>query len=82
MERTRSPLVKEQNYASTIGPTLLHRLVQLWREDSGQDIIEYALVAVSMGLFTVAGIHGLAASIGNDLNTILNAFNSATAGAT
>jgi pilus assembly protein Flp/PilA len=57
---------------------LLRLLARLRQEDSGQDVIEYALIAVSMGLFTVAGVHGLANSISNDINTVLNAFNAAT----
>jgi pilus assembly protein Flp/PilA len=57
---------------------LLRLLARLRQEDSGQDVIEYALIAVSMGLLTVAGVHGLANSISNDINTVLNAFNAAT----
>jgi Flp pilus assembly pilin Flp len=76
------PLVNEQNHAAIKSSRLLHLLARLYREDSGQDIIEYALIAVSMGLFTIAGVHGLADSIGNDLTIIINAFNNATVGAT
>ena len=50
------------------------------RED-GQDMVEYALITLAMGLGTVAGVHGLASSIDNDLTTVLNAFNVATAAA-
>jgi Flp pilus assembly pilin Flp len=73
--------VNEQNHAAATTPRLLHLLARLYREDSGQDVIEYALVAVSMGLFTITGVHGLASSISNDLNTIINAFANATSGA-
>jgi Flp pilus assembly pilin Flp len=55
-------------------------LARLWHEDVGQDIVEYALVALAMGLTTVAGIHGLASSIINDLNFIVNGFAAATSG--
>jgi Flp pilus assembly pilin Flp len=75
------PLVNERKHAASTAQPLLHLLARLYRDDSGQDIVEYALIAVSMGLLTVAGVHGLAASISNDLTTIINAFNSATAGA-
>ena len=51
----------------------------LWHDESGQDMVEYALVAVAMGLFTVLGVHGLASSISNDMNIVINAFASATA---
>ncbi len=57
--------------------SFLHRL---WQEDAGQDIAEYALVALAMGLTSVAGVHGLASSIVNDLNFIVNGFNNATNG--
>ena len=53
-------------------------LLRLYRDDSGQDIVEYALIASFMGLGTVAGVHGLAASVAGYFNTILNAFESAT----
>jgi Flp pilus assembly pilin Flp len=75
------PLVNGLQHAAPTKISLWHLLVRLYREDSGQDIVEYALIAVSMGLFTVAGVHGLASSISNDLTTIITAFNNATAGA-
>lgn len=65
-------------HGSTPHNSLKQLLTLLWQDESGQDVIEYALVAVAMGLFTVAGIHGLATSISNDLNIVINAFNSAT----
>lgn len=58
--------------------SLLRFLARLRDDDSGQDLIEYALIAVSLGLLTVTGVHGLANSISNDLETVLNAFNAAT----
>jgi pilus assembly protein Flp/PilA len=54
------------------------RLGSLWQDDDGQDIVEYALIALAMGLSTVAGVHGLANSISGDLNFIVNGFNNAT----
>ena len=60
-------------------PSSLQRLLRrLWQEDSGQDMIEYALVAALVGLSTVAGVHGLANSIISDINVIVNGFNNAT----
>ena len=38
-------------------------LTRLVTEESGQDMIEYALIAASIGLGTVAGVNGLAASV-------------------
>jgi pilus assembly protein Flp/PilA len=48
------------------------------RDERGQDIIEYALIAAVMGLASVAGIHGLAASVTNYFNIIAGGFNNAT----
>jgi pilus assembly protein Flp/PilA len=50
---------------------------RLAREDSGQDLIEYALIAASIGLATVAGIHGLASSVAGYLNFIGGGFSNA-----
>jgi pilus assembly protein Flp/PilA len=59
-------------------PNSLQRLPhRLWQEDSGQDMIEYALVAALVGLSTVAGVHGLANSIITDINFVVNGFTSA-----
>jgi len=45
-------------------------------DDSGQDMIEYALIASFIGLSTVTGIHGLAATVSNYLNIVDTAFTS------
>lgn len=73
--------MNEPQHARPTKISLRQLLVSLCHDDSGQDIVEYALIAVSMGLLTIAGVHGLAASVSNDFNTIINAFNNATAGA-
>jgi pilus assembly protein Flp/PilA len=39
-------------------------------EDSGQDLIEYALVAALVGLGAVAAMKGLSNSIGNTFNSV------------
>jgi pilus assembly protein Flp/PilA len=41
-----------------------------FREDSGQDLIEYALVAGLIGLGAVLAMSGLATKIGNSFNTV------------
>ncbi len=41
----------------------------LFREDSGQDLIEYALVAGLIGLGALVAMSGLAGKIGNSFNT-------------
>jgi pilus assembly protein Flp/PilA len=51
--------------------------LRLIRDDSGQDIIEYALIAATIGLASVAGVHGLANSVANDLNIVVGDFNNA-----
>ncbi len=48
-------------------------------EDSGQDLIEYALVAALVGLGAVAAMKGLSNSIGNTFNGMGNSLTSAVA---
>ena len=55
---------------------LLERLV---KEDSGQDLIEYALVAALVGLGSVAGLSQLSNTITNTLGAIDNGLINATA---
>jgi len=45
-------------------------LKNLMTEESGQDLIEYALVAALVGLGAVAAMRGLTNSIGNTFNGI------------
>jgi pilus assembly protein Flp/PilA len=54
-------------------------LKNLVTEDSGQDLIEYALVAALVGLGAVASITALKNSISNTFNTIGSQLGSATA---
>jgi len=53
---------------------LLNNLIA---EESGQDLIEYALVAALVGLGSVASMSSLANSIGNTFNGIGNALTGA-----
>ena len=64
---------------AALRPATLAFFLRLVHDDSGQDIVEYALIAAVMGLASVAGIHGLAASVTNYFNIITSGFNSATA---
>jgi pilus assembly protein Flp/PilA len=50
---------------------------RLVRDESGQDMIEYALIAATIGLTSVAGIHGLATSVSGYVNIIEAGFSSA-----
>jgi pilus assembly protein Flp/PilA len=67
---------------TSFSPAALPNLsvVHLLQDESGQDMIEYALVASFIGLGTVTGLHGLAADMSDYLNVVLNSFNSAIAG--
>lgn len=52
------------------------RLKELMRDDSGQDMIEYALIACFIGLSTVTGLHGLASEVSNYVSIVGDAFTS------
>jgi pilus assembly protein Flp/PilA len=54
-------------------------LKKLVKEDSGQDLIEYALVAALVGLGSVAAISGLDNSLKNSFNAIGSGLDSAVA---
>jgi Flp pilus assembly pilin Flp len=38
---------------------------RLWREEAGQDLVEYGLLLVLVSLAAVAGMNGLATAINN-----------------
>jgi pilus assembly protein Flp/PilA len=65
---------------TTAHPYFLELLFRLLADESGQDLIEYALVAATIGLGTVAGVNGLAVSVAKDMNLLLTGFNAALAG--
>jgi pilus assembly protein Flp/PilA len=54
-------------------------LKSLIAEESGQDLIEYALVAALVGLGSVASISSLAGSIANTFNSIGSSLTNAVA---
>jgi len=54
-------------------------LTRLATEDSGQDLIEYALVAALVGLGVVAAMRGLKSSIGSSFNGVGNSLTNAVA---
>ena len=49
---------------------------QIWKnllnDESGQDLIEYALVAAVIALGAIAAMKGLTSAIGNGFNTVGN----------
>jgi Flp pilus assembly pilin Flp len=48
------------------------RLLQLHREDSGQDLIEYALIGALIGLSAVIGMGSIAKAL-NDISSSVGA---------
>jgi len=58
---------------AAIGSTAKHLL----RDESGQDLIEYALVAALVGLAVVAALKGLSNKIGNTTNSVGNTLTNA-----
>jgi pilus assembly protein Flp/PilA len=40
-------------------------LQRFWHDESGQDLIEYALIAVLIALVAISGLNGLASKIGS-----------------
>ena len=58
------------------GIAMKQLMKQLLHDESGQDLIEYALVATVIALGAVASMTSLAGAIGNGLNSVGNNFNS------
>ena len=50
--------------------TIVASLAALAADESGQDLIEYALVAALLGLAAVTTMRGLSTKIGNAFNSI------------
>jgi pilus assembly protein Flp/PilA len=51
-------------------PNLNRRLKRLLTDDSGQDLIEYALIAALIALGAILAMRGLSNKISNEFNTI------------
>ena len=49
---------------------MLNLLKSLHKEESGQDLIEYALIALIIALGAIAGMGNLASSINDEFNNI------------
>jgi Flp pilus assembly pilin Flp len=71
---TATPIIPTAAASFQAALTVSQRLA---RDESGQDLIEYALIAATIGLTSVAGVHGLAASVAGYLNFVIGGFNSA-----
>ena len=48
----------------------LESLKKLWRDESGQDLIEYALIAALLALAAVVGMKSLATAINGEYGKI------------
>jgi pilus assembly protein Flp/PilA len=51
---------------------------ELWRDESGQDLIEYALVAALIALAATAGMSSVATQISSSFTSIATKFDSYT----
>lgn len=45
-------------------------LIRLWREEEGQDLVEYGLLVALVALAATAGMNALAAAINSTFGTI------------
>jgi pilus assembly protein Flp/PilA len=61
---------------------MINKITQLFaafiRDESGQDLIEYALVAGLIGVGAVVAMTGLSGKIGNSFNSVGNSITNAT----
>lgn len=56
---------------------ITHVFVAVMKDESGQDLIEYALVAGLIGLGAVVAMTGLSGKIGNALGSVGNSLTNA-----
>ncbi len=57
--------------------TMKELLIRLAKEDSGQDLIEYALVAALIGLGAIAGMKALSTTISTAFSAVGSSLTSA-----
>lgn len=75
-------LISAREWESALNPirkemhTMKHFIKQFVQEESGADMLEYALVLTLVALACVAGLTKLGSSIGSALNTTANAVTS------
>jgi pilus assembly protein Flp/PilA len=53
-------------------------LTRLWKEEEGQDLIEYALLVALVALAAVVGMNSLATAINNEFIALGSSLTSAT----
>jgi pilus assembly protein Flp/PilA len=73
-----------QKRRSTASMQNLERMLYIWTrflaDESGQDIVEYALLTALLALGLVMSMNGIASDINNAINSISNRLNSYTNG--
>jgi pilus assembly protein Flp/PilA len=57
---------------------VIFRIIQLCSDESGQDLIEYALIGALIGLAAITGMKGLATSLRSAYTSISSTITSAT----
>ena len=60
---------------------VLPPLARFWIDESGQDLVEYALISALVGLASITGIHGIAATIARSITVVVNGFNNVVSAA-
>ena len=53
-------------------------LMRLWKEEEGQDLVEYALLVALVALAATAGMQGLAGAVNNEFTNIGTSLTTAT----
>ena len=56
-------------------------LARFWNDESGQDLIEYALVAACVGLGAITGVHGIAVTISHSIGLVMSSFSNVVSAA-
>ena len=66
---------------STVGPVLVGQLVDLWENDSGQDMVEYSFLLAFIALAAVGLLTGVRVSVKGIWSSINSTLTSVSAGA-
>src|SRR5262245_48851844 len=68
LELTRRPLARDrqrlgQNSSSLREKVMKQLLLRLWRDDQGQDLVEYALIVAAVGLALITTVNQLSTAV-------------------
>ncbi|HLW99686.1 MAG TPA: Flp family type IVb pilin [Candidatus Acidoferrales bacterium] len=55
-------------------------MIRLWKEEEGQDLVEYGLTVALVGLAATAGMNSLATAINNAFSKVGSTLSSAVGG--